>query len=83
MYHCAPLHPKVMKGVCVDRKKQSLYQTPCPSIDRLVQAGMEKWIEQTFRDIRNELEADKVANCEVLETRNYTLAKLTHVKCDH
>lgn len=72
-----------MKGACVGRQNQSLYQTPFPSMDRLVQTGMKRRIRKAFRDIRNKLETDKTANCEVLETRNYTLAKFTHVKYDH
>lgn len=52
-------------------------------MDRLVQTGMKRRIRKAFRDIRNKLETDKTANCEVLETRNYTLAKFTHVKYDH
>lgn len=72
-----------MKGVCVGRKKQSIYQTSFSSTDRLVQTGMKRWIGQAFRNIRDKLETDKIANCEVLETRTYTLAKFTHVNCDH
>lgn len=72
-----------MKGAGVGRKTQSLYQTGFPVMDRLVQTGMKRWRGQTFRDIRNKLETGKIVNCEVLESRNYTLAKFTLVKCDH
>ena len=83
IYRCAPLHTKAMKGACAGRQNQSLYQTPFPSTDRLAQTGMIRWIGKAFRDIRNKLETDKIANCEVRETRNYTSAKFTHVKYDH
>lgn len=52
-------------------------------MDKLVQTGMKRWIGQAFSDVRNKLETGKIVNCEVLETRNYTLAKFMLVKCYH
>lgn len=67
-----------MKGVCVVKEKGTYIRTPS-----LVWAGLSSQTGQAFRNIRNKLETYWIANCELFETRNYTLAKFTHVKCNH
>lgn len=78
IYCCGPLHPKAMNGVCVGRKKQSLYQTRFSS-GQAWKPG-EGW---EFRDNSNHLQSGILYQIKLWGTLNQNLGKFAQVKCDY